>query len=247
MFVHHYFFEATRLGLMVSSAVRACIYRKALRLSSVTTSVGEIVNLQSNDTSRIYDAMRYGHTIWLTPFIIIGALELSPSDNCRSPFSYLVNAGLLVQQVGWAAAIIGSAVCLLVIPVQTVIGRLIGSIKRATLPVTDERVRLMHEILSAIKLVKLYNWEKSFMKQTEQTREREMVGLRKVSISKGLNNAWAMWSAPLVAFVTFSICTAVEPAGKFNATSAFTALALFNVRLLFPHVDAFEPRINTVY
>lgn len=73
LFVHHYFFLATRIGLQVSSAVRALIYRKSLRLATLTMSVGETVNLQSNDASRIYDAMRYGHTIWLTPFIIIGA------------------------------------------------------------------------------------------------------------------------------------------------------------------------------
>lgn len=90
LFVHHYFFIATEKGLKVSSAVRALIYRKALRLSSVTTSVGEIVNLQSNDASRIYDAMRYGHTIWLTPFIIIGAIHsVFDSLSAVAHFSFL--------------------------------------------------------------------------------------------------------------------------------------------------------------
>lgn len=143
-----------------------------------------------------------------------------------------MNAGLLVTQVGWAAAIVGSLVCMLVIPIQSVIGRLLSRVKRTILPIIDERIRLMAEILAAIKLVKLYNWEASFMSQVETVRAREMTGLRKISLAKGINNAWALWSAPLVAFVTFSICVAVEPADKFNPTSAFTALALFNVRAL---------------
>ena len=33
------------------------------------------------------------------------------------------------------------------------------------IPITDERVKLMSEIITAIKLVKMYAWEKSFAKK----------------------------------------------------------------------------------
>jgi len=33
------------------------------------------------------------------------------------------------------------------------------------IPVTEERVKLMSEIVTAIKLVKMYAWEKSFAKK----------------------------------------------------------------------------------
>jgi hypothetical protein len=60
---------------------------------------------------------------------------------------------LLIQQLGWVAALCGTVTALLVMPAQSVMGRLIGRIKRNTLPLTDERVRLMAEIIGSIKFV----------------------------------------------------------------------------------------------
>jgi hypothetical protein len=72
LLVHHFFVQASFTGFHVRGVIIAAIYRKALRLSSVTTSVGEIVNLQSNDSKRILEMLRYGHFLWLTPATIIG-------------------------------------------------------------------------------------------------------------------------------------------------------------------------------
>ena len=37
--------------------------------------------------------------------------------------------------------------------------------RKKAIPITDERVKLMSEIITAIKLVKMYAWEKSFAKK----------------------------------------------------------------------------------
>lgn len=42
------------------------------------------------------------------------------------------------------------------------ISRLTGYLRRRTVTVTDERVRMMNELLSCVKLIKMYAWEKSF-------------------------------------------------------------------------------------
>lgn len=46
-----------------------------------------------------------------------------------------------------------------------VLSRVIFGLRRKAIPVTDERVKLMSEIVTAIKLVKMYAWEKSFAKK----------------------------------------------------------------------------------
>lgn len=42
------------------------------------------------------------------------------------------------------------------------ISRLTGYLRRKTVTVTDERVRMMNELLNCVKLIKMYAWEKSF-------------------------------------------------------------------------------------
>lgn len=43
-----------------------------------------------------------------------------------------------------------------------------GGVRAQTIKVTDHRVRLMNDILQAIKLVKLYCWEKNFHDQVSE-------------------------------------------------------------------------------
>lgn len=49
--------------------------------------------------------------------------------------------------------------------VQVLLSKVIFNFRRRAIPVTDERVKLMSEIVTAIKLVKMYAWEKSFAKK----------------------------------------------------------------------------------
>ena len=42
---------------------------------------------------------------------------------------------------------------------------IVYSLRRKGIPITDERVKLMSEIITAVKLVKMYAWEKSFARK----------------------------------------------------------------------------------
>lgn len=51
--------------------------------------------------------------------------------------------------------------------------KLTSVFRRAAMVVTDKRVRIMNEILTCIKLIKMYAWEKSFAKAVRGMAERE--------------------------------------------------------------------------
>jgi hypothetical protein len=66
-------------------------------------------------------------------------------------------------EVGFLAGSLGLTLEILIyIPTQILLGRFISKQRREIASVTDLRVRSMNEILGAMKLVKLYCWEKSF-------------------------------------------------------------------------------------
>lgn len=44
------------------------------------------------------------------------------------------------------------------------LGKLMANFRRKCVKITDRRVRMMNEILTCVKLIKMYAWEKSFAK-----------------------------------------------------------------------------------
>ena len=56
----------------------------------------------------------------------------------------------------------GLAVLLLFIPFQALMGKLFQIVRTKTAPLTDARIRIMNEIITGMKVIKMYAWEKPF-------------------------------------------------------------------------------------
>ncbi len=104
-----------------------------------------MINLFANDGQRIYEVASFG------PFII------------GDPFVAAIGTGYTIWLLGPHAAL-GMLVFVLFYPVQYGVSTLTGYFRRRTLTATDQRVRLMNELLNCIKLIKMYAWEKPFAK-----------------------------------------------------------------------------------
>jgi hypothetical protein len=61
-----------------------------------------------------------------------------------------------------ASALAGFAVLLLALPLQLRIAGWVGEIRRRTVLVTDERAKLMAEVLAGVRLIKFFGWERAF-------------------------------------------------------------------------------------
>ena len=86
-------------------------------------------------------------------------------------------------QIG-IASMAGVAIVVCAVPINTVIAKFTRKLQLAQMKNKDKRIKLMNEILSGIKVIKLYGWEPSFSNQTQEIRNKEMRVLRK---SAGLN------------------------------------------------------------
>merc|ERR1719266_865924 len=91
----------------------------------------------------------------------------------------------------------------------------------------------MNEILSGIKIIKLYGWEPSFENQVNGIRNKELRILKNLAyLSAGTSFIWTC--APfLVSLVTFATYVLVDENNVLDSQKAFVSLALFNI-LRFP-------------
>ena len=93
----------------------------------------------------------------------------------------------------------------------------------------DQRVRLISEILSGIKVLKLYAWELSFIKRINSLREEEVHQLKVFQFLEG--SIYFVWScAPLlVALASFVTYVLIDPVNNvLDSQTAFVSLTLFN-------------------
>lgn len=200
-----------QVGFRIRTALISSIYRKALRISSAAkrnTTVGEIVNLMAVDAHRFFEMIPYLHIAWSGPIVMSLAIFL------------------LWQRLG-AAVFSGLAVMILMIPLSGFIAMKLRALQTQQMKVKDERVKSMNEILSGMRVLKLYAWEPSFEQLITDIRERELLFLRKAAVYNAATEF--IWSLAPFMVALFSFMTFVFMGEVLTPEIAFVSMALFNI------------------
>ncbi|XP_012251875.1 probable multidrug resistance-associated protein lethal(2)03659 [Athalia rosae] len=198
-------------GMKMRVACCSLIYRKVLRLSKTAlaqTTVGQVVNLLSNDVNRFDSAIYFIHYIWLGPLESVA-------------ITYLI-----YREVGWSA-VIGMLTLLMFVPLQGYLGKMSSIFRLRTALRTDERIRLMNEIINGIQVIKMYTWEKPFSYLVEISRRKEVSAIKKNAIVQGITLSFDMYTPRLCVFIT--ILVYVLFGNKITAEQVFMMTAFYNV------------------
>lgn len=175
-FLGQYFQRMMVVGLRIRTALINAIYRKALVISNTAkkeSTVGEIVNLMAVDAQRFMDLTTYLNMIWSAPLQITLAIYF-------------------LWQILGPSVLAGLAVMLLMIPINGWIANRIKVLQVNQMKYKDERVKLMNEVLSGIKVLKLYAWEPSFEEQVLKIRDKEIQTLRSAAyLNAGTSFLWS--------------------------------------------------------
>ncbi|XP_047482005.1 multidrug resistance-associated protein 1-like [Penaeus chinensis] len=201
------------LSTRIRSVIMTAVYRKALSLSGTArrdSSVGEIVNLMAVDAQiigRIFAVICYLVTL---------------------PVTIIVSIILLWQQLG-ASVLAGVAVLVLLVPLTSFLANRVKVLQQANTKFGDQRVKLMNEIISGIKVLKLYAWEGAFSSMVDKIRKKEMNLQQKVALCKALNSFLSGTSPYTVALATFTTYLLVSPENILDVEKAFVSISLFNI------------------
>ncbi|KAM6934339.1 ATP-binding cassette sub-family C member 4-like [Xenentodon cancila] len=220
--LHHlYFYKVQRAGMKIRVAMCHMIYRKALCLNSsalAKTTTGQIVNLLSNDVNKFDEVTLYLHFLWVGPLQAV----------CVTFF--------LLHAIG-PSCLVGMAVIFILMPIQTMFGRLFSSLRAETAVLTDERIRTMNEVISGIRVIKMYGWEKPFGALVDAVRRMEISKIMRSSYLRGLNMASFFVASKIIIF--FTVCVYVLTGNKLSASRVFMAFSLYgavrlSITLFFP-------------
>nr|XP_046259914.1 ATP-binding cassette sub-family C member 4-like isoform X1 [Scatophagus argus] len=221
VFNHLYFYHVQRAGMKIRVALCHMIYRKALCLHSKAfgkTTTGQIVNLLSNDVNKFDEVTLYLHFLWLGPLQAATVILL------------------LMYAIG-PSSLAGMAVFFILMPVQTLFGRLFSMLRAETAVLTDERIRTMSEVISGIRVIKMYAWEKPFAALVDEVRRMEISKIMKSSYLRGMNMASFFVASKIIIFIT--VCVYILTGNELSASRVFMAISLYGavrltITLFFP-------------
>ncbi|KAF9150253.1 Multidrug resistance-associated protein 1 [Linnemannia schmuckeri] len=202
-------------SLQTKVALTGMIYNKALKLSPGARSkstTGEIVNHMSVDADVWQDGL-YNMSSWLSLPIEIGAAMW-----------------LLYGLLGWSS-FASIAALLLVTPLQVWRARVYNGMLKDKLMVMDERVRLTTEILTSIKVVKLYGWESAFKQRIMEVRGRELVALKRLGVIFAIMSIVFTSATLIMSLLTLSVYAAWGgegfSRGQLTPQTVFVSMTLF--------------------
>ncbi|XP_076453870.1 ATP-binding cassette sub-family C member 4-like isoform X2 [Babylonia areolata] len=228
-FTHaYYFFAVARIGMQMRVACSSLMFKKAVWLNNSgmsQTTTGHIVNLMSNDVSRFDKGAMFLH------FLVIGPLQA------------IVVLVILWIKLG-PSVVGGFVVVLLLIPVQGIMGKMFSKLRHKTALHTDERVKVMNEIISGMRVIKMYCWEKHFGELVEKIRRSELKYVwAKKRINAFTSSVWLFAHRVLsYAVVVMHVCLGgtVRAAPLYIALSFMFLLAYNGVGCVFEGVSRFS-------
>ncbi|CAB3994524.1 multidrug resistance-associated 5 isoform X1 [Paramuricea clavata] len=200
-----------RTGTRARSMVWTMVYNKMSRLKNAgDKSIGELVNICASDAQRVFEAFSFG------PFVLGG------------PIALIIVIAYTTYIIG-PSALLGCFIFLIMFPIQGVVGRISGKFRAKAVRVTDQRVKLMNEVLSCIKLIKMYAWEKSFAKVIGEIREKEKTVLAHSAVLQSLNISMTSVVSTFATVITFIVHIYTD--NNLLASQAFTVISVFNTMI----------------
>ncbi|ELT96689.1 hypothetical protein CAPTEDRAFT_132588, partial [Capitella teleta] len=204
----HYFM---RCGLQWQASATGLIYRKALRASNSVlsdTTSGHVIDLVASDAEKLDWMIWELHSVWVGPMhaIIIFTIiyyQIGPS----------VFSSLAVMALTW--------------PMQIVFANMIANYKKLIYVKQDERVTVVSDMISGMRVIKMYCWEKPFGHLVDKIRKSELAVLW--SSRKWLSVMKEMHAFGGRLFTSIVIVVYVATSNELSAAKVFPMFALFSI------------------
>ncbi|KAJ1882836.1 hypothetical protein LPJ57_000651 [Coemansia sp. RSA 486] len=213
--------QLQKVNCLMKISYRTAIYRKMLYLSNDARqqyNIGGIVTHMSVDSQRVADFIaNFSHHLWSSPLQIVLALVL------------------LYRTLGWCM-LAGVTAMVISIPTSARLSRSMRALNKLLMGYRDGRMKIMDEVLSGIKIIKLYAWESSFIRRINDVRiNLELATIKRYGFLQAAFSFVVTIIPFLVSFATFGLYSLADGVshGPLTPQLVFVSLTLLNM-LRFP-------------
>ncbi|KAM9192149.1 LOW QUALITY PROTEIN: ATP-binding cassette sub-family C member 11-like [Dugong dugon] len=184
-------------GMRYRTAVSSLAFEKLIQFKSLKhISTGEVVSFFTTDVNHLSEGVYYG------PLVLLAC-------------SALIACGIASYLILGPTVLTAIFSCLLIFPLGD-----------RTVVVSDRRIRATAEVLTSIKLIKMYAWEKPFAAVIKDLRKKERKLLEKAGLIQSLTSTVFLLSPVVSTVIMFLIHTALKL--KLTPSVDFTAVAALN-------------------
>ena len=206
-----YWHLANCIAVTIRNTIIGFSYKKlqSVALSSIQQiNIGKVINLLSNDINEIDSGLLYLMPVVLSPFTIgVG--------------------GILVWQFFDFATIFGLLSLIGSLALSNYVSKKSEAIRMEKNAITDERIKLINELIECIRLIKMYAWEDAFKRVIETLREREVVKVIKLKILDAIGQSISFTSSQTSLIIMCVIYTTFD-LGVLSPQKIYTSLMVLN-------------------
>ncbi|XP_045389733.1 ATP-binding cassette sub-family C member 11 isoform X5 [Lemur catta] len=195
-------------GIRFRGAISSFAFEKLIQFKSLThITSGEAINFFTSDLNYLFEGVYYG------PLVLLAGMSLVVCTVC-------------ICLILGPTALFATLCYLLIFPLEVLMTRVVLKTQHRTSQVSDQRIRVTSELLTCMKLIKLYTWEKPFAKIIKDLRRKEKTLLERSGLLQSLTTA-NLFLSPTAASVVM-ILIHIFLGRKLTASLAFTAVATLN-------------------
>ena len=208
---NQYSFWAMRMSQNVQAAVGQSVYEKALTLDYEQRErfgIGKIVSYMQVDSAKLAGATTYLHLVWSAP-LQLGVASL-----------------MLYNYMGWAG-LTSVAICAITALPVFFAGKANTKFVLQVLERRDKRVKFASEVLSSMRMLKLFAWEGALIKRLDEKRKHELAAIFKSLLVGSLFSFIFNITPMLMTAMTFAVY--VWAGNTLTPAVAFTAITLFTL------------------
>jgi ABC-type multidrug transport system fused ATPase/permease subunit len=204
--IQHYYYNALWTYARISGGLNMRIYRHALALDRRALQrrhTGDIVNHMASDSEGIAELSFILPEMLSSLLLIVGSLAVLGS----------------ILGIAASAAI---AALLVLGPLSHAAARRFARTDNELWTWRDKRVSLVSQILSAIRLVKYFAWERPIEREISNLRHSELAAARRLVQNEALSTVFFLASTTIVALIGFGVYVLLG--GELSAAVVFPTL-----------------------